>query len=142
MSTRSTIGIYDNGKITAIYCHNDGYIKHNGEILQRFYTTKEDVEELIALGDLSILGKRIGEKVDFNKMAFDPIYRDKYDGQCVAYHRDRGEEFHQRIADDLTIMDESYNYLFRDGKWLVSCHDTDYEFEPLKAIIEMRREVE
>ena len=134
MSTNSRIGIYQKGEIKSIYCHWDGYIEHNGEILNKFYTTEKDVRELIALGDLSVLGKRVGEKVDFDKMTFDPIYRDKYDGQCVAYCRDRGEKFNDRISSSIEDLEdcEEYNYLFKDGEWLVSCYDTGNKFRPLK----------
>ena len=134
MSTNSRIGIYNKGEIKSIYCHWDGYIEHNGAILYRFYSTEEEVKELIALGDLSILGKRIGEKVDFDKMTFDQMYREKYDGQCVAYHRDRGETFSDRISTSIEDIQDNqeYNYLFKDGEWLVSCYDTGYQFKPLK----------
>lgn len=133
MSTNSRIGIYENNEVKSIYCHWDGYIEHNGELLYRFYTTAEDVKELIALGDLSVLGKRIGEKVDFNKMSFDQTYREKYDGQCVAYHRDRGEDFNVLTSNEETIADDQeYNYLFKNGEWYVSYYDTDYKFRPLK----------
>ena len=132
MSTRSRIGIFEDGKVKSIYCHWDGYVAHNGVILNRYYTTSEEVNELIALGDLSTLGKRIGEKVDFNKMSFDAIYREKYDGQCVAYHRDRGEDLNIMTSSIRDIKDaEEYNYLFKGGKWYVSSYETVNEFEPL-----------
>lgn len=134
MSTNSRISLYKEGNIKSIYCHWDGYIEHNGEILFKYYTTEEEVEKLVALGDISILGKRIGEKVDFDKMTLDPIYRDRYDGQCVAYHRDRGEEYNAKMFSNIETLEdfEEYNYLFKDGEWLVSCGETDYHFKPLK----------
>lgn len=135
MSTNSRIGIYDEGlgKVKSIYCHWDGYIEHNGEILYRFYTDEKDIVDLINLGDISILGKRVGEKVDFDKMTFDQIYREKYDGQCVAYNRDRGEDLNILMSDIADIEnDQEYNYLFKDGEWFVSCYDTGYKFKPLK----------
>lgn len=132
MSTRSRIGIFENNEVRSIYCHWDGYISHNGFILDRYYTTADEVKELIELGDLSVLGKRIGEKVDFDRMSMNSAYREKYDGQCVAYNRDRGEELNiwtSSIAD--MRNDQEYNYLFKDGKWYVSCYETGGEFEPL-----------
>ena len=83
MGTRSTIAIQnEDGTVTGIYCHWDGYLSHNGDILQKFYTTEEKVRALIALGDLSSLGEQIGSKHDFNNAP---------DGECNAYGRDRGE---------------------------------------------------
>lgn len=50
MSTRSTIGIKENGIIRSIYCHWDGYPENNGKILYEHYNSKEKVEELLRLG--------------------------------------------------------------------------------------------
>lgn len=55
----------------AIYVHWDGN-RHLDTLLDN-YNTQEKVEELLALGDLSELGQTIET--------------------CVAYHRDRCEEF-------------------------------------------------
>lgn len=42
MSTRSTIGIrHEDGSVTKIYCHWDGYIEWNGAILQKYYNTAD-----------------------------------------------------------------------------------------------------
>jgi len=59
MATRSTIAIqYEDGTIESVYCHNDGYLSGVGETLLENYTTPEKVEEILALGDHSSLGKR------------------------------------------------------------------------------------
>jgi hypothetical protein len=86
MSTRSKIGILnENGTVTGIYCHWDGYLSNNGKILNESYTDRQKVEELISLGDLSSLDHEIGEKHDFDKA-------ESYRGQCNAFGRDRGEK--------------------------------------------------
>ena len=133
MSTNSRIGYIENGKTKSIYCHWDGYIDHNGLILYTYYTTLEEVKALVELGDLSVLGKRLGEKVDFNKMSTDVKYRERYDGQCVAYHRDRGEEYSVSEM-GLTELegDQEYNYAFIKGEWYVACNRNNYHFEPLE----------
>ena len=115
MGTRSTIAIEnDNGTVTGIYCHWDGYVEHNGRILVENYTTEEAVRELIALGDLSSLGETVGEKTDFNNAA---------KGQCIAYGRDRGEtgveaatfDSHAELIDS---MGQEYDYIFTQaGVW-------------------------
>ena len=117
MGTRSTIAIQnEDGTVTGIYCHWDGYLSCNGRILAENYTTEEAVRELIALGDLSSLDAEIGTKTDF---------RDPAKGQCVAYGRDRGEKnvdartcssWDQLISD----FGQEYDYLFQLGKgWTV-----------------------
>lgn len=92
MSTRSAIGIKEADIIRSIYCHWDGYPENNGKILYKYYNSKEKVEELLKLGDLSSLHENInppeGVKHDFNEPA---------ENTCVFYHRDRGEEFQGEI---------------------------------------------
>ncbi len=65
MGTRSAIGIIGNESVRGIYCHWDGYIEHNGQILNRFYPTANLVNALIEQGDLSSLGSEIGTKHQF-----------------------------------------------------------------------------
>ena len=117
MGTRSTIAIQNaDGTVTGIYCHWDGYLSHNGRILQENYTTEAQVRELIALGDLSSLGETVGAKTDFNNPA---------DGQCVAYGRDRGEKNVDAAtfashADLVENAGQEFDYLFVPGTgWTV-----------------------
>jgi hypothetical protein len=120
MGTRSTIAIQNaNGTVTGIYCHWDGYLSHNGRILQENYTTEAEVRELLALGDLSSLGANIGEQTDFSAPA---------DGQCVAYGRDRGEtgieaKTFESYAELIEQMGQEYDYLFANGVWTVHSYD-------------------
>lgn len=88
MATRSYIGVKNqyNGTVDYIYCHFDGYPSHNGRILTENYTTLEKVKELLALGDLSVLGPEIGEQQDFNNR------KTQNSNWCLAYGRDRGEK--------------------------------------------------
>ena len=117
MGTRSTIAIQnEDGTVTGIYCHWDGYTSHNGRILAENYTTEEAVRELIALGDLSSLGETVGTKHDFNNAPR---------GECNAYGRDRGEtdveaKIYASYSDFLEVMGQEYDYLFTPGKgWTV-----------------------
>jgi len=119
MGTRSTIAIQNtDGTVTGIYCHWDGYTSHNGAILAENYTTEDTVRELIALGDLSSLGEKIGDKVDFDD------YK-SHNGQCVAYGRDRGERGVEAATHDswtalLEDFGQEYDYLFVPGEgWTV-----------------------
>ena len=123
MATRSNIGILNtDGSVYYIYCHYDGYLEHNGKILNEHYTTEDKVRQLINLGDLSILGPEIGEQQDFNGP------RNK--NWCLAYGRDRGEDQGaQRCShnDYTTGAFEEYIYLFTPGKgWQVREHGITY----------------
>jgi len=116
MATRSRIGKQlEDGSIKFIYCHWDGYPEHNGVILKEHYTTDAKVDELLALGDLSILGEEIGEQQDFDILS---THNDKW---CLAYGRDRGqdpEEIKAIVVGSLEEMiEEEYHYVWNNGKW-------------------------
>lgn len=132
MGTRSAIGLVERdftGKVTqvrGIYCHWDGYLKHNGVVLAGSYTQPEKINALLDLGDISVLGNEIGEKHDFNN-------RDKDSPQVVhcwttAYGRDRGETgTDAKVFSGPAAMTQfrkhfkecwaQYLYLFDKGKW-------------------------
>ena len=108
MATRSRIAIENqDGSVISIYCHWDGYIKSNGVILNENYTTKDKVEELIALGDLSSLDVTID--------------------RTVAYARDNGEDLNQKPFNNVEDLFEDgfssgieYIYCFtKNSIWLV-----------------------
>ncbi len=56
MSTRSGIGLLRNEEVRYIYCHHDGYVTGVGRLLFLHYPSPEQVDSLLALGDLSSLG--------------------------------------------------------------------------------------
>jgi len=100
MSTRSRIGIlHADGSIDAHYCHSDGYFDHNGRILHEHYQDVAKIQELIDLGDMSVLGPEIGEKHDFEWMSQEYFSKGDHSGyandprgkMCLFYNRDRGE---------------------------------------------------
>jgi len=103
VSTRSRIGIIRQADtpaavIESIYCHFDGYPEGVGQTLLDHWSTEERINELIALGDLSVLGEVIGEKHDFDSHSgylHDGTYDPNSPGQkgwCLAYGRDREEK--------------------------------------------------
>lgn len=86
MGTRSKIGMMqEDGSVLGIYCHWDGYLSHNGQILQDHYRDATKIMELMELGSLSVLGPEIGQKHNFENRA-------EGAGICTAYGRDRGEQ--------------------------------------------------
>jgi hypothetical protein len=121
MATRSTIAIeFADGTVEQIYAHWDGYLEHNGKILQEHYIDPFKVRELIDHGDVSILGPNIGTKHDFNETNYEV---------CTFYGRDRGEQgvkarkFKDYADYRTNAQGEEYNYILRqvDGKpvWFV-----------------------
>jgi hypothetical protein len=125
MGTRSTIAIQnEDGTVTGIYCHWDGYLSCNGRILQENYTDEAKVRELIALGDLSSLGETVGTKHDFDRAP---------DGECNAYGRDRGEKNVEAKtcaswAALLEDFGQEYDYLFVPGTgWQVNSYSGIYD---------------
>jgi hypothetical protein len=119
MATRSNIGIVnDNGSVTGIYCHWDGYPEHNGKLLLKHYTDSERINGLMSLGSLSILAENL-YSTDIH------TFNNPQEGVCVAFGRDRGE----KNADSKSFTNISefekyanrttadYQYLFNNGKW-------------------------
>ena len=129
MGTRSGIAVQHGDKIKAVYCHWDGYLEHNGYILDKFYDSVK-ANNLVALGDLSSLGADVGNKHDFGAKT-EYLEDSEHNGltsvstQCTFYGRDRGEtgiEFRVFFSEQAFIdgIDGEYFYLFRDGAWYVS----------------------
>ncbi len=121
MGTRSRIGVMHGEKCKSVYCHWDGYLSHNGEMLSNHYdSTKANF--LVALGDLSSLRPDVfvaeGVEHSFEKPAEDI---------CVFYGRDRGESGTEFAVDHtfeefLKRCDDccaEYYYIMKDGVWYV-----------------------
>jgi len=130
MSTRSLIcKELPSGKFRTIYCHYDGYLEHNGEILCDVYDTPEKVDKLLDLGDLSQLDIKT-EPIKELKHNFE----DRQKGVCVAYGRDRGDKgveareygsFKELFTAGNTYWAE-YIYIFTKGnKWVYTSHAFD-----------------
>lgn len=149
MSTRSMIGLeYPDGKIKAIYCHNDGYLAGVGLTLACDYTDLAKVKKLISLGDLSQLGPdpdvrgtHQSHVVMFGATPA-PLQGPEDKRACSAYHRDWGDdlhiaEYHNIRAfsrDAMRDADAEYVYLFRqnhNGNWHWSVKSThNFEYDP------------
>ena len=86
MSTRSYIGIREkDGTFNLVYCHWDGYIGWNGNVLYNHYKSEGKIRKLLAMGNMSCLGEEIGGN--------DPIDEEDNGKYCIFYHRDKGESF-------------------------------------------------
>ena len=135
MGTRSTIALeFADSTVQMVYCHWDGYIEHNGAILEKHYKDPFVLQKLIDLGDMSSLGERIGTQHAFEKAP---------QGECTFYGRDRNESGCEarKFKDYLDYAEnhqyEEFEYILRniDGKavWFVSDHGKD--FVPLSEAI-------
>ena len=59
MATRSYIAMkIGEDAYRGVYCHYDGYLDYNGVMLYEHYNTKERVEELISLGNISFSARK------------------------------------------------------------------------------------
>jgi hypothetical protein len=132
MATRSRIAMEtENGKAISIYCHNDGYVEHNGAILQKYYGDHEKVKALMELGDISSLKQEVNPIMPHS-------FNNPQPGVVIAYGRDRGEKDtdainHESVADFFTGDIEEFGYLFTaEGYWLVkSSHSNENDPVPL-----------
>lgn len=107
MATRSYIGIrLTDDKFTYIYCHFDGYPSHVGEILKKFYNTKDKVNELLELGDIS--------------------YFDGETGYANAYHRDMKRDYRGPRTDEHyeVLKDDGVDYIYTFDEMLWECYNT------------------
>ena len=99
--------------------HSDG--DDHLPILQNYYSTQHQVEELCKLGDLSVLGRTTGKSPD--QTSQDNEY-------CIAYHRDRGDKLKIDIYNSIkeAIADVNttvivYLYIWDGNIWSVKKRD-------------------
>jgi hypothetical protein len=139
MGTRSRIGVMHGDKVKSIYCHWDGYLDFNGEILQEHYDSAK-ANQLVALGDMSSLRPELGEPHALHMTYIVPgEFQQRHEFMehwCTFYGRDGGEKGTEwKVATTfdqfLGQCDEcgaEYYYIMKDGVWY--CGDT-YESTPL-----------
>ena len=107
MGTSSRIAVMHGDVVKSVYCHWDGYLKHNGSILQKHYDSAK-ANNLVALGDLSSLKHEDrGEK-------------------NVEFQTDRSfESFIKRVQGNCG----EWYYIRRDGVWYVgNVYESDKQF--------------
>lgn len=141
MSTRSVIAMENEktGAVECIYCHNDGTPDYVGEILLESYSTTEKLRELLALGNLSALGKHVAPVKELalciypwlTQEAVPHTFRTPHEDVTIAYCRDRKEEMQlpkqwqsrrrlfKRLRPEYAA---AYAYLFSDGQWWFTTH--------------------
>jgi hypothetical protein len=144
MSTRSAIGIRYGTIIKAVYCHWDGYVEHNGAILQEHYNSVK-ANKLLSLGDVSSLRPEIGEAHPFSRSECNlntEEWEEMYGNMCTFYGRDRGEsntEFttHNSIEEfreEYRSRVCEYFYLLEGDRWTYSHYSSD-EIKDLASVV-------
>ena len=130
MSTRSLIGRLNADKtVDFVYCHWNGSPIWNGTILHVNYQNADAVDSLLALGNISVLGRQIGEEHSFDRRCSDTMYERELSakGWTTAYIRDRGE------VDDnhaITVADTD-EYLQQYGRYIFGAEFL-YLYDPKK----------
>jgi hypothetical protein len=135
MGTRSTIALeFADGSVSQVYCHWDGYLENNGEILQAHYSNPFELRDLINLGDFSSLCETVA---DTRSGAYSQRGED-----CSARRYMNVDEY---FAD---CQQEEYDYILRNvngtATWFVRCYSTDgawVELHEAKALIERMNEM-
>ena len=98
MSTRSRIAIENqDGTVTSVYCHFDGYLEGVGKKLFEHYD-REKTEQLVALGDLS----QLNESTE----------------NSIAYCRDRNEDLNFTTFPNTQDL---FDYGFESGIEYIYC---------------------
>ena len=140
MGTRSRIGVMHGDVCKSVYCHWDGYLEHNGRILQEYYNSSK-ANHLVALGDLSSLRPEIGEThaFSYHDLPKDEVeaFKTATEDMCTFYGRDRGEEGVE-FKSDLTFeafydraegCDSEWYYVIKNGAWYVgNTYKSDAKF--------------
>jgi len=143
MSTNSRIAVMHGTVCKSIYCHWDGYLEHNGVILQEHYDSSQ-ANHLVALGDLSSLKATIGEKHAFSQFEVPTeeveAYKTLTENMCTFYGRDRGEKHTEyKVAQNFeTFLEQcnmsgaEYYYIMEDSQWYYgSMHESDSFYKRL-----------
>jgi hypothetical protein len=115
MGTRSTIAIeFADNSVSQVYCHWDGYLDNNGEILNQHYMDPFKVRDLIDLGDFSSLRETVEETRE-------GAYAERGDDCSARRYMDVTEYFDE-------CQQEEYDYILRqiegEAVWFVRCWAT------------------
>ena len=106
MSTRCNVGIVnEDGSITAIYCHHDGYIKGPfgvGYTLYNYYNSEDKAQDLVNNGSTSSIKHTLEETIAYD------------DGFNLHIHFKDIQDYLENAAFDI-----DYLYLWNDNAWHV-----------------------
>ncbi len=134
MWTHSIIAVLqkEDGSVKSIFCHRQSRVSEVGKVLLTYYNTYEKANALIALGNVEWLRQRLNplpEAPEAHMLEPEIITTHSFErpqvGVTVAYHRDGGKKFVQKVDPSIDSFYQSrylqdYSYLFMDGKWYVT----------------------
>ena len=107
MSTNCLIAIENNDlTVESVYCHWDGYVSYNGNILHNYYDSKTKVRALIDSGNMSIL-------------ATTPNNTEFYTPNEPAEKFATVKEFVDTVTKGDGYWNIEYVYIFTNGAWMV-----------------------
>jgi hypothetical protein len=86
-----------------------------GAVLQKHYTNRSKVEQLIALGSISYIAENVNPTGEHS-------FAQPEKGVVVAYHRDRDEEFDQQINQSVPDL---FNCIYQSGEEFIYCFTKD-----------------
>jgi len=110
MSTHASIAVeHEDGTISAVYCHFDGYLSGVGKDLVAHFNSLKAAEELIKKGDLSGTNSSEGKPKYYTDDGED------FEDVKPRFYQNLGE-YLKKIGDDIC---GEYDYLFTDGEWKV-----------------------
>jgi hypothetical protein len=118
MATQATIARHNtDGTFDTIYVHYDGHLGHTFRILREHYATPASVDELLELGDLSVIAEHADPGPGQDYHSFETPAKDV----CIAYHRDRGESYAKTKAQRVPLLTSGetafYTYVWSNGQW-------------------------
>jgi hypothetical protein len=132
MGTRSTIALeFADGTVQAVYCHWDGYLSNNGQILLKHYSDPFKLRDLIDLGGFSSLSATVEEtKEGAYTQRGEDLSIEKYKDIQDYYANNYGEEYDYIL---------SMNW---EGKaqWYVRFYATEGNWIPLEMAFEQEKE--
>jgi hypothetical protein len=131
MGTRSTIAIeFADGTVSQVYCHWDGYLSNNGQILSQSYMDPFKVRDLVDLGGFSSLRDSVEETAD-------TAYTQRGEDLDINRYMNTDEYFD-------CSQQEEYDYILRqvEGKavWFVRCYATNGVWVTMAEAFEMEEE--
>jgi hypothetical protein len=127
MATRSTIALeYADGTVQAVYCHWDGYLSNNGQILLNYYSDPFKVRDLIDLGGFSSLCETV-------EATAEGAYTQRGEDISIDKFKDI-EDYYKNVSG------EEYDYILSmnwEGKaqWYVRHYGTQENWIPLEMAI-------
>ena len=102
----------------SVYLHREGYAEYSGLLLQTHYATTEQVDQLLALGNMSSLGISVND--------------------CLFYNRDNQESWgtaKPKLRNLQEICSEEWVYIWDGTQWLGS-ESSSFNLIPIQELLE------